>query len=291
MKLKDQFRDYTNYLRQKGYTDHTIKEHKRFLNGALSHAEVVADKDIKDLKLTDVGAVMQAGKRHGEYGSQRAVVTFRRFLRFLQRSGVELPFDWRDIEVPRVPEKEKPYVGIKEFNEFVKAIPLDNICRLRTRALLEILFASGMRISEALSLTRDDIDWEKKEAKIVSGKTRDERIVYFTDRSLRWLKKYLKARKDNCPALFVNQGGTGAMKRATARNYLRNLRKELEVKKHITHHSFRRALATVLIEEGADIKSTQHIMGHKSERTTLRYYAKVNKRRAKKVHRRILEKV
>jgi len=291
MRLKDQFRDYTNYLRQKGYTEHTIKEHKRFLYGALSHAEMVADKEIKDLKLTDVGAIIEAGKRHGEYGAQRAVVTFRRFLKFLQQSGVELPFDWRDIEVPKVPEKEKPYIGIKEFNRFVKLIPLKNICGLRTRALIEILFASGMRISEALSLTKDDINWKKKEAKVRSGKTGDERIVYFTDRSLSWLKKYLKARKDNCPALFVNQGGTGAMKRATARNYLRKLRRELGIKEEITHHSFRRALATVLIEEGADIKSTQHIMGHKSERTTLRYYAKVNKRRAKKIHRRILARV
>ena len=290
LKLCDDFHNYLNYLRMKGLKDHTIGEHRRFLFGALSHSGI-ANKKIQDLKLTDVANVIEAGRAHGEYGSQRAVITFRQYLRYLQENGVRLPFDWRDIKVPKVPEKEPPYMGVKEFNSFVKGIPLNNICGLRTRALIEVLFASGMRISEALSLNKEDIDWAKKEAKIKGAKGGDERIVYFTDRSLRWLKRYLKARKDDCPALFANQAGTGAMKRATARNYLRKIRKEMGIKEHFTHHSFRRALATVLIEKGADIKSTQHIMGHKSERTTLRYYAKVNKRKAKLVHRRLLSQI
>ena len=165
-------------------------------------------------------------------------------------------------------------------------IPTDRIEDLRTRALLETLFASGMRIGEALSLRIKNIDWEKQEA-IIRGKGGDERVVGFTERALYWLRKYLKRREDNCEWLFANRSGTGGLKQAAAKYYLRTHQKEWNLDKHITFHTFRRSLATYLMNKKMELKQVQNAIGWKSERTLLRYYACVNKEKARENLKRI----
>ena len=134
MVFNSHFDDYLNYLRQRGYTEHSIGEHKRFLCGALSHSDIT-HKRIGNLKLTDVGAIMESAKVHGEFGPQRAVVTFRRYLKFLQDSGIKIPFDWRDVEVPRVPEKEHTYLTEGELKRLLNAIPVHKTEQAETRGL------------------------------------------------------------------------------------------------------------------------------------------------------------
>lgn len=291
MKLKDYFPNFLEYMRKEGLKEHTINEHRRFLYGALGHCPI-KDKRIKDLKLTDRADVVEAGKVHGEYGPQRAVVTLRRFLKFLYDDGVRLPFNWEKIKVPPVGEKEQDYLTEKEFNEFVGKIPLNTLYGLRDRTLYEVLFSTGARIGEILSLKRDKINWPTREAKIKTEKTGDEGLIYFSERSLTWLKRYLDTRADNNAALFVTYHPEGIVPlfTVTARKHLISYRKKFEISKKITHHCFRRSLATLLLEEGATIKEVQYLMRHKSERTTLKFYTKVNKRKAKEVHQRILDK-
>jgi len=287
MRVKDKFEEFLIYLRKKGLTEHSIGEYRRFLFGALSHS-VLTDKKVEDLKMVDVASIIEAGKIHGEYGSQRAVVTLRRYLKFLKDSGVRLPFDWRDIEVPRVPEKEQAYLTEEEFNSFIEKIPLNTLYGLRNRTLYEVLFSTGARIGEILSLNRSDIDWEKKEVK-VKGKGGDEGMIYFSDRSLGWLKKYLETRTDDCPALFVtyNFNGIRPLLKVSARKHLLNYRRKFGMDKKITHHAFRRSFCSLLLDRGATIKEVQYLARHKSERTTLRFYIKVEKRKAKEVHQEI----
>jgi site-specific recombinase XerD len=289
MKIKEKFGDFLVYLKKKGLTEHSIGEYKRFLYGALSHS-VLTEKKIEDLKMIDVASVIEAGKVHGEYGPQRAVVVLRRYLKFLKNSGMKLPFDWRDIEVPKVPEKEQAYLTEEEFNSFVEKIPLNTLYGLRDRALYEILFSTGARIGEILSLNRSDIDWEKKEAK-VKGKGGDEGMIYFSDRSLEWLKKYLETRTDDCSALFVTYhfDGIRPLSKVNARKHLLNYRKKFGIDKKITHHAFRRSFCSLLLDRGATIKEVQYLARHKSERTTLRFYIKVEKRKAKEVHQKIFK--
>jgi integrase/recombinase XerD len=275
----------------KGMSDHTIGEHKRFLFGALSHSKIV-NKKIQDLKLTDVASVIEAGRAHGEYGSQRAVVTYRQYLKYLQESGVKLPFDWRDIEVPKVPEKERISYNEKELKRIFKAVmkkgTARKFARYRMRALLETIFASGMRISEALTLTKKQFkEFSRTHETIIKGKGGEERAVYFTSRAIKWIKEYLKIRKDYCEALFVNESGK-PLKMVTAKSDLLRHRDEWGLDKIVRFHAFRRTLATFLIEKGANPKETQHILGHKSERTTLRYYVALDRKKAKNTHQRLL---
>ena len=143
-----------------------------------------------------------------------------------------------------------------------------------------------MRISEALSLNRKDINWETKEASVVNAKNGDQQPVFFTDRSLKWLKRYLDARTDDQPYLFT--AGKGRMPPVTARFYLRAHTQQLGIKKHIKNHIFRKSFVTHLIERGADLAMVSSSARHRDVRTTLRFYAAVNKERSKDIHQEIM---
>lgn len=264
----------------------TIREHERLLYGSLSHS--IADKEIDDLKIIDVAKVIEAGRVHGEYGSQRSVVVLRRLLKFIKESGIKAPFDWRDLEVPKVPHKQNEYLTPDELERVLDALDVDNFAGLRTRTLLEVLYATGMRISEAISLDKKDIDWDIKEAIIINAKTKDMEKVYFTDRCLYWIKRYIDSRKDDLPAVFVS--GRGRLLSVTSRNYIRTHLQNLGFKKHIKHHLFRKTFTTHAIQRGAPITDVRYLARHRSPRTTLRYYAVMDAEKAKETHQRIFDK-
>ncbi len=292
MTIKDVFVPYIAYLEKKGRASATIVEHKRFMYGALSHS--IADKELSELKLTDAASVEEGGRMHGSYGPQRAIVTFRRLLKYLQDDGMKLPFDWRAIEVPKgPPQKEIEYLEKEELDIIRDSIDL-NIkagVGIRQRAILEVLVATGMRISELCSLNRLDINWEKKETKVISCKLpHKEKTKYLTDSSLMWLKKYLEARKDDNPWLF--QSGRGRLIPQTSKNFFeqltKKLQKEIGFRKRIYHHIFRKTYATHLIRNKVDIKTVQNLCGHESERTTLKFYTGVDKEFSQSEHARVI---
>lgn len=171
MKLSEAFEGYLGYMGQKGMDPKTINEHRRMLYGSLTHS--VADRELDSLRLIDVAAVMQGGTSHGKYGPQRSVVVFRRVLKYIKDSGIPIPFDWREVEVPGVPTKQNEYLTKEELEKVLNSFDISTPAGLRTRALTEVLFVTGMRISEAISLNKEDIDWEQREAVVTNAKTKD----------------------------------------------------------------------------------------------------------------------
>lgn len=286
MKLKETFEHYLKYLEERGLSPKTVQEHQRLINGSLAHS--IAEYNISDLKMTDVSKVIAAGRVHGQYGSQRSVVILRRLLKYIKDSGIPIPFDWYEIEVPKVPQKPAEYLTPEELELVMNSLNISTPAGLRTRAVLEVLYATGMRIAEAISLNKADIDWDNKEAMVTNAKTKEIEKIYFTDRCLQWLKQYLDSRKDDLPSLFVS--GRGRMLSVTSRNYVRTHLQHLGIRKHIKHHLFRKTFATHLIQGGADITAVGDLCRHRSPRTTLRYYAAVNKERSKEIHQKILGK-
>src|SRR3989344_3464590 len=286
MKVKDTFENYLAYLEARGMAPKTVREHQRLLYGSLGHSK--AEYEISDLKMTDAAKVIAAGRAHGYYGPQRSVVIFRRLLKYIRESGTPIPFDWHEIELPKVAQKPNEYLTPEELEKVLGSLDTSNHAGLRTRTLLEVLYATGMRIAEAISLNKADIDWENKEAIVMNAKTKDMEKIYFTDRCLDWLKKYLETRKDDLPSLFVS--GRGRLLSVTSRNYLRTNLPDLGIRKHIKHHLFRKTFATHLIQGGADITAVGDLCRHKSPRTTLSYYAAINKERSKEIHQKILGK-
>jgi site-specific recombinase XerD len=285
MQLKEYFNGLIEYKKQFGACEKTIHEYQIHLKGTLLNS--VGDLELSDIKQTDVGKVLEAGRQHGRFGPLRGAVVFRQLLRYLKESGNKFDFDWRDIRLPKEPNKKVEWLDKIEFEAVRNSFDLDTLSGLRDRALIENLRVTGMRISEALSLNRGDIDWEKKEAEITNAKTKEREMIYFTDESLSWLKKYIDWRNDKGDALFVSYNG----KRATpcsVRRTIHNSTKLAGIKKRVHPHIFRSTFGTELLQGGVDIKSVQTLMRHRSERTTLKHYIAVNKDRCKDEHQRIM---
>jgi integrase/recombinase XerD len=285
--LKNYFTEFMEYKRKAGMRKNTLTNYRIILEGTFDHCPV-KDIDISRLHLTDIADVIQAGAIHGEWGSQRSVSVFRQLCRYLEERGERLPFNWMMIKLPHVDEKEGDYMTIEEFEDFMGKINLLSPYGLRDRALYETLWSTGVRISDALALNRDC--YLNKQLKIKSIKEGNEMMIYFSDRCIQWITKYLNSRQDTCTALFVvYQLGIRRLQGCQARKNLIKYRKKFSIIKKITHHAFRRSFATNLIENGANIKEVQYLCGHKSERTTLRHYARVNKLKVGDVHRRIFD--
>lgn len=183
----------------------------------------------------------------------------RTFLKYL-RDVHQLPvYDPSLIRRPKIPKREVAYLTKEEIQSFFKAIPTTTLSGLRDRALIEILYASGMRISEALSLNRNQINWELREAHII-GKGNKPRKVYFTEDALKWVREYLSYRHDDHPALFLVK--YDLPKRLEAHGTWRRFRryaKRARLGKRVYPHMLRHTMATTLLANGCPIGHIQGI--------------------------------
>lgn len=291
MKLQDYKVEFLSFLHAIGRDLKTIDDHEWKLDKIVF--PIVGNKAPDELRLVDTAYILQKSRQFGIHGEERSMVSLRRLLHFIEQKGDKLSINWRDIHIPKVPQVRVEYLLPEELeairNRFSNE---EDPCVLRTRTLIELMLDTGLRISEAISLNRTDIDYEKKEIVVKNVKSKDIQTVYFTDKTIYWLKKYLESRTDNLECLFVS--GRGRLLSVTARNYLRTHTKDFKEKfgKHIRNHIFRRTLATTLVQSNQiDIKSVQHIMRHKSERTTLKYYTGVDERKVKELHGAIMSSV
>lgn len=274
------------YKKQCGSNMKTIKEYENQIKNVLLPA--IGDIELENLKHSDVSKVYEAGRQHGQFGALRGGVVFRQLLRYLKYSGHILSFDWRDIQLPKEPKKRIDWLDQEEWESVRNAFNLNWIIGLRDRALIEVLKSTGMRIGEAIALNRDSIDFVKKEAVIKSGKAPyAEGKIYFTDESIKWIKRYLEMRNDNFKPLFVSYTGR-RVNPGTLRKGIHRAVKAAGITKRIHPHLFRSTFATQLLQSGVDIKTVQDLCRHESERTTLRHYTAFSKQRSKGEHARAL---
>jgi integrase/recombinase XerD len=161
--------------------------------------------------------------------------------------------------------------------------------RLRFRTLVEVLLGTGARISEVLSLNRSDLRWELKEAKII-GKGNTERTLFFTDRALLWLERYLAQRWDDDDALFVTQGEhpRRLIQRDRVKDTFAVYRMKAGLTKRVSPHSLRHTMATTLLFNGCPIGHIKELLGHERLDTTCRYYLGLDQRAAKAAHQEFL---
>lgn len=218
------------------------------------------------------------------------LLSLRRFLLFCQEEKkISLKLDPREITPPARPRREVVFLTPEEIEAFISSIPLTTYrgtvhrAGLRLRTLVEALLGSAMRISELLSLNRDGIDFENREAKIV-GKGNKERTVFFTNRSIVWIKRYLESREDDCAALFACQNGRARLTRADLWRYFDRYRRLSGLKKKITPHVLRHTAATRLLFNGCPVGHIKAILGHERLETTCRYYLGLDHREAKAAH-------
>ena len=220
----------------------------------------------------------------------RMLSSLRGYLKYLIKMDYYCPLSPSAVELMKA-EKKHPRVG--EFEDIIKLIEAPSIFEknefvaLRNRAMLEVLFSTGLRISELLNIKITDID--KSGRIFVKGKGKKERFVYLTKRAMKHLKNYLAKRDDPSPYLFVPLRGKNIKKiqKKISPNYLeervKRYRELLGLNVPITVHGIRHAFATFLAERGASPVAIQILLGHESLETTTRY-VQASDRFAKKIH-------
>jgi site-specific recombinase XerD len=222
------------------------------------------------------------------------LLALKRFLLFCRdEKKIALSLEPEEIKPPPRPKREVVFLTSEEIDAFTATIPLKTYkgdihqAGLRLRAVVEALLGTAMRISELLSLNRDSIDFERREARIV-GKGNKQRTVFFTERSLVWIRRYLDDRSDDSPALFVCQNGRDRLRRGDLWRYFERHRKLAGIKKKIRPHILRHTAATTLLFNGCPIGHIKAILGHDRLETTCRYYLGIDQRAAKAAHQKYL---
>ncbi len=221
---------------------------------------------------------LTAPRKLGAGSVNRALSTLRTYLRYLIEMDRVVPLPPDAIKMVKT---DKKHGQVAELSELVKLIESpsrlekDELIGIRNRAMLEVLLATGMRISELISLNKSQLDGSGR--LFIRGKGRKERFVYLTERAIKWLNLYLSKREDTASAMWIPGRGLNAGKptRRISPNYLQSKIKEYREKLRInvptSAHSLRHGFATYLAENGANPAAIQVLLGHESLDTTTRY--------------------
>ena len=217
-------------------------------------------------------------KKLSSYSVNRTLSSLRSYLKYLVDMDCKIPVAPEAIKLVKT---EKKHAKVAEFDQLVKLIEAPQVLEkdpeigVRNRVMLEVLFATGMRISELCKLKRSDIDGTGRI--FIMGKGKKERFVYLTPRAQHFLETYLATRKDNFPALFIPLRGSNSKSpdKRISTNYLqakiKRYREKLRINVPTSAHSLRHGFATYLAEQGASPAAIQVLLGHESLNTTTRY--------------------
>ncbi len=206
------------------------------------------------------------------------LIALRSFLKYLARRDIAaLSSD--KIELARTVRTEVSFLDASEVERLLSAIDTSHIAGLRDRAIIELLFSGGLRVSELVSLNRDQVNVERREFS-VRGKGQKDRPIFISEPAALALGLYLGARKDNYAPLFIHFSGSkngldeGMYTRLTARSVQRLVKRYSQfagITKNVTPHTLRHSFATDLLRGGADLRSVQGLLGHANIATTQIY--------------------
>ena len=274
----DLMRRFLNYERAvTGKSEHTIISYetdlKQFFEYLEEHEEINSLEEITPMILRSFMAYMSRNER-GKRSINRKMSAVRTFFGFLIMEGV---VESNPTVLISAPKYEKPLPTVltdREVRIISDSVDTADILGIRDRAMIELLYSSGIRASELISLSEYNFNYNERELR-VTGKGEKERVTFFSNRASEWIRRYIEEKKLKYKnytkdILFVNSNG----KRLTDRSLRRLITDYGEnsgVKKHISPHTFRHSFATELLNRGIDIKFLQELLGHSSIMTTQVY--------------------
>lgn len=220
------------------------------------------------------------------------LVALRSFFRFLVRKGLKV-LSPEHIDLGKTRDRTIKYLQARDVAKLLNAPDTSKIIGSRDKAILELLFSTGLRVSELVSLNHDHVNLKEGEFSVI-GKGGKARVVFLTDVARGAIQDYLAQRDDTYKALFINYSGPKPKKeldvearRLTVRSVQRLIekyRKEVGITFRIGPHVLRHSFATDLLQHGADIRSVQEMLGHKNISTT-QIYTHVTNLRLKEIHK------
>lgn len=267
---------FLRYLHQeRNAAELTIKSYREDLTSLTEYFG--AERDVAGLTPQElrayVAALHEAG--YAKTSVARRLASLRSFFRYAQREGLVTTNPAKPLRNPRPDRKLPHFLSTPDIGKLLAAPPSDGGFGLRDRAILETMYSAGLRVSEAVGINDEDLDFAQGVVR-VRGKGRKERFGHLGSHAVRALQKWLKVRQlaptlagRKAPA-FTNKFG----KRLTTRSVARMLEKYLKLSGldlRTTPHTLRHSFATHLLDNGADIRSVQELLGHKSLVTTQIY--------------------
>ena len=284
--------DFLLNLQANKYSSETTYNYERDLNvfsNFLDESDIEFDKIDKRAITYYKAYLVSRDRRTASLGKQgekqldsrsvnRMLSALRAYLRYLIDIDYSCPLPPEAVKLTKAGKKHPQVAELKDLIRLIEApssFELNTRTALRNRAMLEVLFATGMRISELCGLDRNQIDDTGRI--FITGKGRKQRFVYLTPRAKQHLDAYSATREDTCPALFVPYAGRNVAKsrRRISTNYLQDrikrYREKLKINVPTSAHSLRHGFATYLAERGANPAALQILLGHESLDTTTRY--------------------
>ena len=287
--------DFLEHLRVEGNASpHTLKSYEEdlrqfcgFLGESLGVAPEEVDFGAIDAKRLRRYAAWLGGRERGYAASTvaRRLASLRSFYRYQRRQGAMTADPSAGLRNPKQPKRLPKLMGVEDVIRLLDAVPTDTPSGVRDRAMYETLYGGGLRVSELVGLDLEDVDHETKLLR-VRGKGRRERLCPVGPAAIAWIGHWLAVRTPKSadePAVFLNRFGT----RLTARSVGRLLDDHLAglgLDPSASPHTFRHSFATHLLDRGADLRSVQELLGHRSLATT-QIYTHVTRERVLQAYR------
>lgn len=289
---------YLEYLEiEKDRSQKTVENYDHYLERFLRWSRINSPAEITDDLVRQYR--LQLNRQRDETGRSLKkitqnyhVIALRNFLKYLAKRDVKtLSAD--KVELGKIEGRQVDFLEIEEIERMFQAATGAGLKPLRDRAILELLFSSGLRVSELVNLNRDHLNLKTGEFS-VRGKGGKVRVVFISDRAKSALERYVEKRTDIDPALFVrigikhlekkNKSGSLRITPRTIQRIVKYYALKAGIVKDVHPHTLRHSFATDLIQNGADIRSVQEMLGHSSV-TTTQIYTHVTNRQLKEVHK------
>ena len=271
--MKNQFLEYLEI--ERGRSIKTVENYDRYLSRFLAFSKIIAPAKITEQAVREFR--LHLNRQAGTSGTMKHktqnyyMISLRAFLKFLRKRGVE-SLNPERIELAKVGSRDLDLISSSELERLLKGPSDTSLVSLRDRAILELFFSTGLRVSELCSLGRD-LDLSRDEFS-VRGKGEKVRVVFLPPAAKRAIKEYLYKRKDLDDALFVQLSRNGAGGRLTPRSVERIVKHyaiKAGITRKVTPHVIRHSFATDLLQNGADLRSVQAMLGHANIATTQVY--------------------
>ncbi len=287
--MLDQFFHYL--IVEKGLSKKTIEAYSHDLNRFVDHLRNKGIPDVEKAGKLDMRAFLISLKRQGLSSRTiaRNLVALRTFFRFLIQEGRLEVSPAEELESPATAKKLPEILTLKEVERLLEQPNTQTLLGMRDRAMLELLYATGMRVSELVQLPMNQMNLEGGYV-LLYGKGSKERVVPLGSEAMKWAALYMKTTRGKLtkgkesPFLFINRSGKG-MSRQRVWKSMKEYGLKAGIKKRIAPHLLRHSFASHLLERGADLRSVQMMLGH-SDISTTQIYTHVAGERLKKIHQR-----
>jgi len=301
-KIEQLLEDFLDHLEiEKNRSRKTRENYEFYLKRFLKWAKISKPEDITGDKVRQfrlwLNRLEDRFKKPLSKSTQNYhLIALRAWLKYLAKRDIKsLPAD--KIELAKMPDRQVDFLEARDLDKFLEGperVKQPEIIKLRDPAILEMLFSTGMRVSELVALNIEDINLDRDEFTI-RGKGGKTRVVFISNQARYWLKKYLKMRTDVYPAMFIRHDRakkTSSKKdidkvRLTPRSIQRLVERYAKlagITKNVTPHTLRHSFATDLLMGGADIRSVQSMLGHSSI-TTTQIYTHITNKQLRDVHK------